>query len=129
VDLNCFSNFIGLKTLECFKQNEVFNILNDMVVDVLELLCTFEPLLLVLLVVVTVPDPESSVFLTLSFLMLELKLGFTLRDTVISICSLLHPIGCKLIWGHVHWVFLNFCSRNSVELSLFFKLFEFSCFS
>ena len=42
----------------------------EAVVDVLELLCAFEPLLLVLFIVVTVPDPESSVSLALFFLLL-----------------------------------------------------------
>ena len=70
MDLNCFSNFVGLKTLEGFKQDAVFDVLDDVVVDVLELLCAFEPLLLVLLIVVTVPDPESSVSLALFFLLL-----------------------------------------------------------
>jgi hypothetical protein len=129
VDLNCFSNFVGLKTLEGFKQDAVFDVLDDVVVDVLELLCAFEPLLLVLLIVVTVPDPESSVSLALFFLLLELKLGLTLSDTVISISSLLHPVGCKFIRSHVHWILLNFGSRNSVKLSLFFDLSEFSSFS
>jgi hypothetical protein len=75
---NCSLDLFRLHPLESFEQYEIFNILNDMIVDVLECFCSIEPFILILFVDIAVPYPIPSILDPLNIFLLfnELFLCF-----------------------------------------------------
>jgi hypothetical protein len=75
VVINKLLNFFGILSLERFQENIVLNVLYNVVVDVLEGLSALKPLLLILFIEVTLPNPESAILSTFFFLELSSNLG------------------------------------------------------
>lgn len=61
-------------TFEGLQNNEIFNILEDLIIDVFQLLNSIEPQIFVLLVEIALPSPVPSVLLPLSLLQASLFL-------------------------------------------------------
>jgi len=90
VVLNKLSDFVRLHPLEALQQDEIFNILDDMGVNILEGLSCIQPFFLVLFVEVAIPDPVSSILCYFFFLLLVEFLGFAHVGMRITLLIKLH---------------------------------------
>lgn len=73
---NLCLDFVRLYSLKTFKQNRVLDILEDHIIDMFQLFGSFDPLFLILLIVVAIPDPISTINLSLFIFFISNSLSF-----------------------------------------------------